>query len=67
VTRRVMVCQDRDHAWQYVLIAELPSYKGAMKNNELPETQAFSPERMMERADGPPTFHDLDLERVEHG
>ena len=36
MTRRVMVCQDHDHAWQYVLIAEFPSYKGAKKNDDCP-------------------------------
>jgi len=64
VTRRVMICRDRDNAGQYAVIAEFPSYEAAMKNNDLSETQAFS-EQMMKLADGPPTFYNLDLERVE--
>jgi quinol monooxygenase YgiN len=61
---RVMVGRDRDNAGQFMTIAEFPSYEEAMKNNELPETQEFSA-AMMKLADGPPTFYNLDLERVE--
>jgi quinol monooxygenase YgiN len=61
---RVMVCRDRDNAGQFMTIAEFPSYEAAMKNNDLPETQEFAGE-MMKLADGPPTFYNLDLERVE--
>ncbi len=61
---RVMVCRDRDNAGQFMTIAEFPSYEAAMKNNDLPETQEFSG-AMMKLADGPPTFYNLDLERVE--
>jgi hypothetical protein len=60
---RVMVCKDRDNAGQFMTIAEFPSYEAAMKNNDLPETQEFSGS-MMKLADGPPTFYNLDLERV---
>jgi hypothetical protein len=34
-----------------------------MKNNELPETAALAQE-MQKLADGPPTFYNLDVERV---
>ena len=61
---RVMVCKDRDNAGQFMTIAEFPSYEAAMKNNELPETAAVA-EAMQKLADGPPTFFNLDLERVE--
>jgi quinol monooxygenase YgiN len=60
---RVMVCKDRDNAGQFMTIAEFPSYEAAMKNNELPETAALAQE-MQKLADGPPTFYNLDLERV---
>ena len=60
----VMVCKDRNNAGQFMTIAEFPSYEAAMKNNDLPETQEFSG-AMMKLADGPPTFYNLDLERVE--
>ena len=61
---RVMVCKDRDNAGQFMTIAEFPSYEAAMKNNDLPETAALAQE-MQKLADGPPTFYNLDLERVE--
>jgi len=63
-TTRAMVCRDRDNAGQFMTIVEFPSYEAAMKNNELPETAAVA-EAMQKLADGPPTFFNLDLERVE--
>ena len=60
---RVMVCKDRDNAGQFMTIAEFPSYEAAMKNNDLPETAALAQE-MQKLADGPPTFYNLDVERV---
>jgi hypothetical protein len=61
---RIMVCSDRDNPGQFMTIVEFPSYEEAMRNNELPETQKFSQE-MMSHADGAPTFHNLDVERVD--
>ncbi len=61
---RVMVCKDRDNAGQFMTIVEFPSYDAAMKNNNLPETEALSAE-MMKLADGPPTFYNLDIVRLE--
>lgn len=63
-TQRVVTCKDRDNTGQYFIVAEFPSYEAAMKNNELPETQELS-QKMMSHADGPPTFYNLDVERVE--
>jgi quinol monooxygenase YgiN len=63
-TSRAMTCKDRDNPGQYLTIVEFPSYEEAMKNNELPETAAVA-EAMQKLADGPPTFYNLDLERVE--
>ncbi len=65
-TSRAMTCKDRDNPGQYLTIVEFPSYEAAMKNNELPETAAVA-EAMQKLADGPPTFYNLDLERVEEG
>jgi hypothetical protein len=65
-TARLMVCSDRDNPGQFMTIVEFPSYEEAMRNNDLPETQQFSQE-MMSHADGPPAFHNLDVERVEEG
>jgi quinol monooxygenase YgiN len=63
-TSRAMVCRDRDNAGQFMTIVEFPSYEAAMKNNDLPETAALAGE-MQKLAEGPPTFYNLDLERVE--
>ena len=60
---RAMSCRDRDNAGTFMNIVEFPSYEAAMKNNDLPETQEFSGS-MMKLADGPPTFYNLDIERV---
>jgi len=65
-TIRGMACSDRDNAGQFVNIVEFPSYEAAMKNNELPETAALAQE-MQKLADGPPTFYNLDIERVIEG
>jgi hypothetical protein len=61
---RGMSCRDRDNAGTFMNIVEFPSYEAAMKNNDLPETAALAGE-MQKLADGPPTFYNLDLERVE--
>jgi quinol monooxygenase YgiN len=65
-TGRVMTTKDRDNTGQYMIVAAFPSYEAAMQNNELPETQAMS-EQMMKFSDGPPTFYNLDLVRVDEG
>ncbi|HMF82815.1 MAG TPA: hypothetical protein VKI01_06040 [Acidimicrobiia bacterium] len=62
-TVRGMTCRDRDNAGTFMNIIEFPSYEAAMKNSELPETQAVAAE-MQKLADGPPTFYNLDVERV---
>ena len=54
------VCQDRDNPGQYLLIVEFPSYEEAMKNSEMPETQAMA-EDMQKLGDGPPIFRNLDV------
>ncbi len=58
-SRRAAVYADRDNADRYFLIVEFDSYEEAMKNSEMPETQAMS-EEMAKLGDGPPTFHNLD-------
>jgi hypothetical protein len=63
-TVRAMVCSDRDNPGQFMTIVEFPSYEEAMRNNDLPETASLA-EGMQKLADGPPTFHNLDVERVE--
>lgn len=59
-SRRATMCRDRDRENHYFLIVEFDSYEDAMKNSELPETQAMA-EDMAKLGDGPPTFHNLDV------
>ena len=63
-TGRAMVTKDRDTPNTYVVVVEFPSYEAAMKNNDLPETAQFA-EQMAKLCDAPPTFRNLDLEKVE--
>lgn len=58
-TRRLM-CQDRDNPNRYCNIVFFDSYEAAMENSNLPVTQEFS-QKMMALADGPATFHNLDV------
>ena len=57
---RATVCADRDRPDHYFLIVEFDSYEEAMRNSELPETQALAAD-MAELGDGPPSFHNLDV------
>lgn len=57
---RSTVAADRDNPNRYFVIVEFDSYEAAMENSNLPETQALA-QKMRELADGPPTFHNLDV------
>jgi hypothetical protein len=57
---RVVICRDRDDPGRYFNLAFFDSYESAMQNSEMPLTQEFAG-RMMALADGPPTFHNLDV------
>lgn len=61
-----ILCADRDTPGRYVVVAQFPSYEDAMKNNELPETQALNQE-MAKLADGPASFRNLDVLEVWEG
>jgi hypothetical protein len=61
---RSTATHDRDRSDTYILIVEFPSYDAAMANSALPETADFA-ERLAELCDGPPTFRNLDVDRVE--
>lgn len=61
---RVLVGADRDDAGAYMTVVEFESYEAAMKNSADPATSEFA-DRMAELCDGPPTFHNLDVVRVE--
>ena len=58
--RRLIVGRDHDDPERYMTFAFFDSYEAAMENSKLPLTKEFS-QRMMALADGPPTFHDLDV------
>lgn len=62
-TSRAVLCADRDTPGRYVVVGEFASYEEAMKNSELPETQAMSAE-MGKLADGPASFRNLDVLEV---
>ena len=57
---RRILCRDRNDASHYYNVVFFDSYESAMENSSLPETQRFSAE-MMSLAEGPSTFHDLDV------
>ena len=54
------VLQDRDTPNAYVVTVVFDSYEEAMKNNDRPETQAFSA-KMGELTDGPTEYGNYDL------
>lgn len=58
--RRSIVCRDRNDPDRYLTLVFFDSHEEAMRNSELPETQALA-EKMMALVDGPPTFLDLDV------
>ncbi len=61
---RAMMTKDRDGADTYLNIVEFPSYEDAMKNSNLPETAEIAAQ-MAALAEGPPSFRNLDVVRVE--
>jgi hypothetical protein len=62
--QRGTVTADRDRANTYVQIVEFPSYEQAMANSKLPETSEFA-ERIQKLCQGPLTFRNLDVRRVD--
>jgi hypothetical protein len=63
-TGRAVSTKDRDKPNAYVDIIEFPSYEAALKNNDLPETDAFA-KKSAELCDGPVTFRNLDVVRID--
>jgi quinol monooxygenase YgiN len=61
---RAMMTKDRDAGDTYLNIVEFPSYDAAMQNSNLPETSEIAA-KMAALADGPPSFRNLDVIRVE--
>ena len=58
--RRSIRTLDRDDPSHFMVLVFFDSYESAMENSNLPETSEFA-EKMMALADGPPTFHNLDV------
>lgn len=56
-------CVDRDRPNHYVNIIEFESYEAAMENSNRPETREFA-DRLAALCDGPPKFHNLDVQET---
>lgn len=59
-----MIGRDRSDATHYVELVEFPSYEEAMRNSQLPETDAVF-QQIVALCDETPTFTDLDVVREE--
>ena len=62
--RNIVLTSDRDHPNTFVEIVEFPSYEEAMRNSDLPETQALGAQ-LISLCDSEPTFRNLDVVREE--
>jgi len=58
--RRSIIGRDRNDPDRYVVLAFFDDHESAVKNSELPETDAFAAKQIA-IADGPATFVDLDV------
>ncbi len=61
---RSLRTKDRDRPGTYVQIVEFPSYEAAMENSQHPETGELA-DRLASLCSAPPTFRNLDVERIE--
>jgi hypothetical protein len=61
---RILVAADRDNEGSYTTVVEFSSHEAAMENSADPATSEFA-ERMGALCDGPPTFHNLDVTRID--
>jgi quinol monooxygenase YgiN len=61
---RATLTQDRDRPGTYLQLVEFPSYEAAMENSNRPETAKFA-DRLAALCDGPPSFRNLDVERLD--
>ena len=57
--RRQILTQDRNNPNRYLAVVFFDSYESAMKNSELPETQAFAERYQQGTKDV--AFHDLEV------
>lgn len=59
-----MMLADCDHPGRYLVIVEFPDDDAAAANNDLAATGRFA-EALSALLDEPPTFHNLDLVRID--
>jgi hypothetical protein len=57
--------RDREDPNRYLDVIVFPSYEEAMRNNDLPETQALAA-KLASLCDGEVTFHNLDVVREDN-
>jgi hypothetical protein len=57
--------RDREEPDKYIDVIVFPSNEAAMRNNDLPETQALA-EKMASLCNGEVTFHNLDVVREDN-
>lgn len=62
VTTKAIMAHDRDNPKHYVDIIEFPSYEVAMKNSNMPQTDAFA-KKMTALCSSGPKYINLDVER----
>ena len=58
--RRELLAQDRSDPSRWFAVVFFDSFESAMKNSDLPETQA-SAQEYRKMSDGPPVFYDLEI------
>ena len=58
--RREVLARDRSDPGRYFAVVFFDSYKSAMENSALPETQVAA-EQYAKLSDSPPVFYDLDV------
>jgi hypothetical protein len=58
--RRSIICQDRNDATRYLILAFFDSYESAMQNSQVPATSEFA-QRQGKLADSEPVFGDFDV------
>jgi hypothetical protein len=62
--QRALLTADRDRPNTYVQVVQFPDHEQAMENSNLPETAELA-EKVGGLCDGPPTFRNLDVRRVD--
>jgi hypothetical protein len=58
--QRSVICRDRDEPGRHFIVVFFDSYEDAMRNSELPETDAMA-KKTVALSDSPPIFYNLDV------